>query len=327
MHRGGGVLCLDAAYSTTRRVVALTAGPLPAAPTGSTRGREEGGLRLRGYGKAALAEAPGSEVALVSIITVVRNGERHLEAAIRSVLDQEYDNVEYILVDGASTDGTVGLVRRYEHAIDYWVSEPDAGIYEAMNKGIALATGDVIGILNADDQYGRGILSSVAQALAETRADYTYGSVVRLDAGGREASITYPLPADQFERRCVAQGPFPHPSLFVRRGVYERIGGFDTGFRVAADRDFIARMIRSGHRGVRLQDVVAFMRSGGVSDGLPRWSESRRVARKHGVPLAPAYFAYLTSVAKIGLARALPRLIMKRLLRLKGSRHHWIDRP
>jgi glycosyltransferase involved in cell wall biosynthesis len=316
--------CLDVSYSTTRRVILGLPTNGPGTKVASRIERLEGGLRLRGYGKLGWRDGGEPIFPLISIVTVVRNGDRHLDQAIRSVLEQEYDNVEYVLVDGASTDGTLAVVRRHGDALDYWLSEPDAGLYDAMNKGIALANGDVIGILNSDDHYEAGTLRAVAKTFVDTGADYAYGSVIRMDEAGRRVNVTHPLPPEEFGRKCVREGPFPHPSLFVRREVYQRIGAFDTDFKIAADRDFIARMIFSGHKGERLPGIVVCMRGGGVSDGLPRWSETRRVARKHGIHVSRAFAFHLVSACKIGLARTLPRPIMKRLLQLIRSRHQWV---
>jgi cellulose synthase/poly-beta-1,6-N-acetylglucosamine synthase-like glycosyltransferase len=113
--------------------------------------REKGGLRTKGYFKRSYDEASGlsdnSPLPLVTIITVVFNGEKYLEQTIQSVINQAYDNVEYIVIDGGSTDGTVDIIRKYENQIDYWVSEPDGGLYHAINKGITLCMGRLVGII------------------------------------------------------------------------------------------------------------------------------------------------------------------------------------
>src|ERR1700742_4639960 len=108
----------------------------------------QGGLRLKGIKKQSEIDNP-----LVSVVTVVYNGAKHLEQTINSVLNQSHKNVEYIIIDGGSTDGTLDIIKRYEDKIDYWQSERDGGIYFAMNKGVSLAKGELIGILNADDFY------------------------------------------------------------------------------------------------------------------------------------------------------------------------------
>jgi glycosyltransferase involved in cell wall biosynthesis len=116
-------------------------------PEGEAR-QGEGGLRTQGYFKTSLESKP-----LITVVTVVFNGEQFLEETIQSVINQTYDNIEYIIIDGGSTDGTLGIIRKYEHAIDYWVSEKDNGIYDAMNKGCVLAVGEGLVFLNAGDYY------------------------------------------------------------------------------------------------------------------------------------------------------------------------------
>jgi glycosyltransferase involved in cell wall biosynthesis len=118
----------------------------------------EGGLRINGKYKSGTREMP-----LVSIITVVLNGAKYIEQTIKSILDQNYANIEYIIVDGGSTDGTLEILKRYNDKIDYWVSERDKGIYFAMNKGISFAKGELIGILNADDFYLEGAVAFARQ--------------------------------------------------------------------------------------------------------------------------------------------------------------------
>ncbi len=113
----------------------------------------------------------------VSIITVVYNGIAHLEQTIQSVLNQTYDNVEYIIIDGGSTDGTVELIKKYEESIAYWVSESDGGIYDAMNKGISNATGEIVGLINADDWYETGTIEKVVETFQNSEVDVVHGSM------------------------------------------------------------------------------------------------------------------------------------------------------
>jgi glycosyltransferase involved in cell wall biosynthesis len=153
------LICLDATYSTTRlltREKAVSEDPpvskiqsmlfLPPAPDR----QGEGGLRTRGYFKHSLPGKP-----LLSVITVVLNGEQHLQETIQSVINQTYDNVEYIIIDGGSTDGTVGILKKYEDKIDYWLSEPDNGVYDAINKGLELISSCWINIMNCGDMFSK----------------------------------------------------------------------------------------------------------------------------------------------------------------------------
>lgn len=150
-------LCLDENYSTTRlltkekpNIISDVQDKLETLlflHDGENR-KGEGGLRTKGYFKKSFENKP-----LVSIITVVYNGEKYLEETIKSVINQTYDNVEYIIIDGGSTDGTIDIIKKYEDKIDYWVSEKDKGIYDAMNKGIDIASGDWINFMNAGDNF------------------------------------------------------------------------------------------------------------------------------------------------------------------------------
>ncbi|HKC67578.1 MAG TPA: glycosyltransferase family 2 protein, partial [Bacteroidia bacterium] len=144
----------------------------------------QGGIRLKGAEKQS-----GSGNPLVSVITVVYNGAKHLEQTINSVLDQEYKNVEYIIIDGGSADGTIDIIKRYEDKVDYWQSERDGGIYFAMNKGISLAKGELIGILNADDFYLPDTVRKVVDADKFAKADIYYGDMQYVTENAYKLSV------------------------------------------------------------------------------------------------------------------------------------------
>ena len=133
---------------------------------------QEGGTRNRGELKRSVSNQP-----LISIITVVRNGEVHLEEAIKSVLNQSYGNIEYVVIDGNSTDSTLDIIRKYEDRIDYWISEPDKGISDAFNKGIALCKGEWIGIINADDWYELDTFNNIIQQAKASNSSVIYGNM------------------------------------------------------------------------------------------------------------------------------------------------------
>jgi len=126
----------------------------------------EGGLRTQGIYKKSSKSRP-----LVSIVTVVYNGEKYLEQTIRSVINQRYDNIEYIIIDGGSTDGTLDIVEKHEKMIDYWISEPDEGIFDAMNKGIKICRGELIGLINADDYYAPNAIERVVSCYLKEKPD------------------------------------------------------------------------------------------------------------------------------------------------------------
>lgn len=182
----------------------------------------------------------------ISIITVVFNNRNTVKSAIESVLAQLYPNIEYIIIDGASTDGTLDVIKEYGSAIHQVVSEQDAGIYDAMNKGIKLCTGDVIGILNSDDVYENNqVVSTVMEAFS---SDYdlalVYGDLVYVKSDDLNQVVrkwtSESYYSDFFEDGHVP----PHPSLFIKKTVYQEVGLFDLNMRLAADYEFMLRLFK-----------------------------------------------------------------------------------
>ncbi|MCW1968668.1 MAG: glycosyltransferase [Anaerolineae bacterium] len=197
---------------------------------------------------------------LVSIITVVYNGVAHLEKTILSVLNQSYPNIEYIIIDGGSTDGTVEIIRRYGNRLAYWVSEPDKGIYDAMNKGIALATGEVIGLLNAGDWYLEDAIQLLASQL-QTEPSIYYG----------DALIFYPDLNQQRLAKANLSGLRHHMSIchqatFVATRIYQQRGLYKTNYRLAADYDFLSRCYHKNVAFRYLKQPVILFANGGASD-------------------------------------------------------------
>ena len=195
---------------------------------------------------------------LVTVITVVYNGESFLEETIKSVISQTYSNVEYIVVDGGSTDKTLSIIRKYSHAIDYWISEPDNGIYDAMNKGIGFSRGSFVSILNSDDYYFKDTALEEIMEMSSNAA--IAGNTHILDECSGKLSIFEGL-----KGKLNIQIPFMHPAFLVKKEVYERIGCFDRRYKVAADCDFIMRVYSC--EDIYISDIdFVVMRSGGVSD-------------------------------------------------------------
>ncbi|TRU70542.1 MAG: glycosyltransferase [Microcystis viridis Mv_BB_P_19951000_S69] len=201
--------------------------------------RGEGGLRTKGYFKQSYRET--SEVSekfavpLVTIITVVFNGEKHLEQTIQSVISQTYDNVEYIIIDGGSTDGTVEIIRKYEDKIDYWVSEPDAGISDAMNKGISLATGILINHLHAGDKFAADTtLSSVVSSYNSEGWRWCFGNQL-LRSPTDDAIVGCFCPPKFSQKLLHIVNTIPHPTVFSERALIEEVNGFDNNYKCAMD--------------------------------------------------------------------------------------------
>ncbi|MBI4995398.1 MAG: glycosyltransferase [Rhodocyclales bacterium] len=203
----------------------------------------------------------------ISIVTVCYNAVATIGDTLASVATQSHPDVEHIVIDGGSTDGTQALVERQGSRVSAFVSEPDRGIYDAMNKGIDLATGEVIGILNADDLYAdHDVLARVAEVMAAESLDALYGDVSFFAAEAPQ------LPTRRYRSRWfspgrIAWGWMPaHPSLFLRRSVFDQYGRYRTDFRIAGDFEFVARIFRADALRYRyLPEVLVKMRSGGVS--------------------------------------------------------------
>ncbi|MCI5197040.1 MAG: glycosyltransferase [Candidatus Electrothrix sp. AW5] len=223
-------------------------------PEGEGR-QGEGGLRTQGYFKRSLPEKP-----LITVITVVFNGAQYLEKTIQSVIGQTYDNVEYIIIDGGSTDGTLDIIRKYEHAIDYWVSEKDEGIYDAMNKGITLSLGKTIGIINSDDWYELSTLNEIGNN-REIDKNIFHGDMNIYKDDAYYYTQVFPGTFKKINKGMILS----HPAMFVGRSIYKTYGYFDTSFRIAADWDLVLRLYKSGCTFHYKKQIFSNFRIGGTS--------------------------------------------------------------
>jgi glycosyltransferase involved in cell wall biosynthesis len=205
----------------------------------------------------------------ISVVTVAFNAAGTIEDTIRSVASQTYSDVEHIVVDGASTDGTLDVIGRYRKHIARLISEPDQGIYDAMNKGLNLATGEVIGFLNADDVYaGTTVLEKVSANMAKDGLDALFGDAVFVNPH-RPNQPSRRYRSERFRPERIGWGWMPaHPALFLKRAVYERFGTFRTDYRIAGDFELVARIFHGNTLSYRhLPEVLVRMRSGGISTG------------------------------------------------------------
>ena len=206
----------------------------------------------------------------ISIITVSFNSASTLADTMESVLRQTYTDWEYIVVDGGSTDGTVDLIRKYESKFGgrlKWTSEPDHGIYDAMNKGISRAAGDVVGILNSDDYYtSADVLDVVASALSNNSLDAVYGDIHFIHKGEPNKVVRY-YSSRRFRPFWLRFGFMPaHPSFYVRRHIYEEAGLYDTSYKIGSDFEMMVRLFRKHHIRYRyLSKDFVTMRTGGMS--------------------------------------------------------------
>lgn len=204
----------------------------------------------------------------ISIVTASFNRVDTIAQALASVQGQTWPAVEHIVIDGASTDGTLAVIEAQRDRLAVLVSEPDGGIYDALNKGFARASGDVVGLMHSDDFYADDrVLARVAQAFADPAVDGVYGDLDYV-AKADPSRIIRRWRSGAYQRSRLAHGWMPpHPTLFLRRAVIEQWGGFDTGFRIAADYDAMLRYLARGNiRLAYIPEVLVKMRVGGESN-------------------------------------------------------------
>lgn len=203
----------------------------------------------------------------VSIITVAFNSAITINDTIRSVLAQTHTDIEHIIIDGASQDGTIDIVQSYGDRISKFVSEPDRGIYDAMNKGIKLASGEIIGILNSDDFYANPqVIATVVEEFQRSNVDSVFGDLVYVNTDDLDRIVRYYSSA-KFHPNQFAYGWMPaHPTFFVRRSAYDRYGLFRTDYKIAADYELLTRFLAKYQLSYRyIPKIMVKMRTGGVS--------------------------------------------------------------
>lgn len=221
----------------------------------------EGGLRLQGKRKVSKAGNP-----LITVITVVFNGETTLERVIQSVLCQTYDNIEFVIVEGASTDGTLEIIKKHENEIDYWISEPDGGIYDAINKAIDLASGDYYVVVGCDDElFADGLKQVVETRLAESGVDFV---VAAMFLGSQLRTGMRPK-LGWLGAHAMVNGH--SVGLLIRTKVHEKIGLYSTSYLLASDALMIKKLFYSGLRGVESDAIMGrFALKGASNSNLGR---------------------------------------------------------
>ena len=233
----------------------------------------------------------------ISVITVVYNAVDTIEDTLKSVIDQDYDDIEHIIIDGGSTDGTMDVVNRYREHLAVVVSEPDDGIYDAMNKGIDLATGEITGNLNADDWYANSsVLSHVASAFSENKEiDAVYGDIVYVTRDKPHNIVRY-WESEPYQDGFFEKGWMPaHPSFFVKREIYSRYGKFDLDLKIQSDFELTMRFIAINRIKTRyLPGVMVKMRMGGVTNNrisnvIKGNLEAYAACKKNGLSVTPLF--------------------------------------
>lgn len=233
----------------------------------------------------------------ISIVTVCFNSARTIEETLISIQAQNYPHIEHIIVDGASTDNTLQIVQAHQEKITQIISEPDKGVYDAMNKGIACASGEVIGFLNADDIYAsQDVLSQIALVFQDPKIQACYGDLVYFSDKQPEKVYRY-WRSRSFVPGLFAKGWCPaHPTFFVRKSVYERCGGFNLSYRLGNDVELMMRFLEKYQiASVYLPRILVKMRLGGISNrGLRNIiiqnAEILKSANKLSIPISPVQF-------------------------------------
>lgn len=204
----------------------------------------------------------------ISVITVVLNNQAYVKDAIASVLSQTYSDIEYIVIDGGSTDGSMQIIHSFKDRISKVISEPDEGIYDAMNKGLSLATGDVIGFLNADDFYAHPhVIEHVADAFKNMEVEALYADLDYVSRNDKK-KVLREWRSGVYDKGSFYKGWMPpHPTFFVRREVYQRYGGYNTQLVSTADYELMLRfLLLHDVRADYLREVIVKMRVGGQSN-------------------------------------------------------------
>ncbi|MEH6557737.1 MAG: glycosyltransferase family 2 protein [Oceanicoccus sp.] len=250
----------------------------------------------------------------ISIITPCLNAAATIRDTIESVINQDFDDMEYIVIDGGSTDGTLEILQEYPDIIDKVVSEPDQGISDAFNKGIKLASGDYIGIINADDYYEPCAFTNILEvAAANGDPDVIHGSLRYIPVTGN----------DYLEHPCIERiwnymSVF-HPTMFIHRRAYQKIGDYRMDYRYAMDSEWVHRALAGRLKPVRCSGIISSMRLGGVSHKnlLSSLLEFRRSAITHGASRITANYYFVRQLAIQNLVNI--RLVKKLRLRLRAT--------
>lgn len=229
----------------------------------------------------------------ISVITIVYNARDTIKRCIESVISQDHNNIEYIIIDGGSTDGSLQIINQYKSHIKVLVSEPDQGIYDAMNKGIRLATGEIVGMLNADDFFvDQEVISTITQAFSNSDAGIVYGDLDYINSTGKiiRKWRSHTCGKNSFQWGFMP----PHPTFYCKRDLFEKYGFYSLEYGSAADYEFMARLMHKCQiRSLHLNKVMVKMQVGGVSNGnlinrVKAWSFDLKAMRENNVFLPVA---------------------------------------
>ncbi len=265
-----------------------------------------------------------------SIITVCYNSEKTIERTIMSILNQTYKNFEYIIVDGGSKDSTLSIIKKYENSFNgrlKWISEPDKGIYNAMNKGIKMAVGDVVGIVNSDDWLENNALASVEDCINNNihGAEYLVCGSIAFHYDNGEFNV-WESDKEKFlqgiPKRSYNYGAY-HPAIFVSRDTYNKVGLFDEEFKIVGDIELIYRCYLADCEFLFTKDVLSNMSDGGVSNSFQfkkTYDDNKRFLRKHNIKGFSYYYNISRILIKSTIKTILPERILKKIRSQRLSR-------
>jgi glycosyltransferase involved in cell wall biosynthesis len=270
-------------------------------------------LTIADYPQRATGAKP-----IISVVTTVRNGEKTLGRTIESLRAQNIPDLDYIVVDACSTDGTIDVIAANSDIVTHWITEPDRGISDGFNKGIALSRGKYVAILNADDWLSPHQLAFGLETLEKSGADFVFGDLLFHDASGRQLHMVRGDAA--YGKRIAHVMPaLNHPTVIVRRDAYERFGLFNLNLRLAMDYEFLLRLHRAGCRGIHDPRILGHMTLEGASDVQSRkaLSEVRDIAIRHGGwpphEWLRFFFRFVKGETRRLLERVLPKSLFQRL--------------
>ena len=245
----------------------------------------------------------------ITVITVCLNAEKTIKDTISSIIEQDYEDIEYIVVDGKSTDGTLSVFEKYKKNINVLISEKDSGIYDAMNKGVKLATGEFVYFLNSDDRfYDKSVLSDIAKiASTNPNTDYFYGGVVCKNLFGGKSMNIFLKKISRFSFKCGQN--IKHQSIFVRRKLFNNFGQFNTEYKVSADYEWQCRLIAAGCHGLFVNRLIAYYNQEGYSSKGTwfQYKEKIGIINKHFGFFFSTYFL-IESIFKFSITKILRKL-------------------
>ncbi len=254
---------------------------------------------------------------LVSVVTVVYNGEKQIEATLQSIFSQTYQNIESVIIDGGSSDHTLEIIKKYQNNISFWLSEPDRGIAHAWNKGLERCSGDIVGILNVGDSYHpEAIRLAVEEFQKNQDVGFVFGDMLVCNEKGKprykiKGNINY-LENIDYEMAFV-----PHPTVFVKRSIYETEGLYDESYQLAMDYEFLLRITKRGIVGRYIPDILTTMSLGGASDQKYRqcYKEMMQISVAHGYNKKLALVRYYYNFMKTFLRKRMENVRLSSVIK------------